>query len=296
MELRHLRYFAAVAEELHFGRAAERLGIRQPPLSQQIKALEDDLGVALFDRSSRRVRLTAAGQTLYPAARDILASVQAARRTTRRAGRGESGELSLGFVGSATNVLLPEALRAFRRDYPDVTLHLRELTTMQQAHALREGALDVGLLRPPLPADAAAGLTVDPVGAERLMAALPVDHPLAAERVVDAGRLAAEPFVLFPRELGPGLHDRILGYCAEAGFAPAIAQEAVQMQTIVALVASGLGVSVVPSSVARTRRQGAVFRPLRPSARVVHLAVARRRDEENPVARNFVTAVRRAAS
>lgn len=291
MELRHLRYFVAVAEELHFGRAAQRLGIRQPPLSQQIKALEADLGVSLFDRDSRKVRLTAAGEALFPAARDLLDAARLAERATRRAGRGEAGELTLGFVGSATNLLLPQALRGFRQRYPRITLRLRELTTTQQVHALKDGLLDVGLLRPPLLGAEADGLHVQPVTAERLVAVLPDDHALARQRLVAAADLAEEPFVLFPRALGPGLHDQILRYCAEAGFTPVVAQEAVQMQTVVALVAGGLGVSFVPSSVARTRRPGAVFRPLRPQTRVVHLAVAHRADTTNPVVGNFISAV-----
>jgi DNA-binding transcriptional LysR family regulator len=293
VELRHLRYFVAVAEELHFGRAAERLGIRQPPLSQQIKVLEADLGVPLFERDSRRVRLTAAGEALYPAACDLLGAARRAELTTRRAGRGEVGELTLGFVGSAANELLPRAVRDFRRRYPEVTLRLRELTTMQQVHALRDGLLDIGLLRPPLPETETAGLVVEPVGAERLVAVLPDDHRLARQRFVAAADLAEEPFVLFPRALGPGLHDFILGYCADAGFTPVVEQEAVQMQTIVALVAAGLGVSFVPSSVRHTSRPGAVFRSLRPETRVVHLALARRTDTTSQVVRNFVSAVSR---
>ncbi|MGW1344980.1 LysR family transcriptional regulator [Kribbella sp. NPDC002412] len=295
MELRHLRYFVAVAEELHFGRAAVRLGIRQPPLSQQIKALEDDLGVVLFDRDSRKVRLTAAGEALYPAARDLLGAARAAEQATRQAGRGESGRLALGFVGSATNQLLPRALRDFRQRYPEVSLRLRELTTMQQVHALRDGSLDIGLLRPPLPEAEAAGLVVEPIGAERLVAVVPDDHPRARQRVVAVRDLAEEPFVLFPRALGPGLHDQILAYCAEAGFTPVVAQEAVQMQTIVALVAAGLGVSLVPASMKHSPRHGAVFRSLSPATRVVHLAVARRAGATSPVVRNFVAAVSRSA-
>lgn len=291
MELRHLRYFVALAEELHFGRAAGRLGIKQPPLSQQIRVLEERLGVPLFDRNNRRVLLTAAGEAFLPAARQVLAAAEVAERTARHAGRGETGRLALGFVGSATLTLLPGALRRFRARYPRVVLDLRELTTAQQVEALTNGTLDVGLLRPPLPPAAGDVLAHESVGAERLVVALPADHPLAAERSVAAERLAGEPFVLFPRHLGPGLHDQIVGYCARAGFSPAVAQRAVQMQTIVALVAGGLGVSVVPSSVGRYRRPDVVFRALRPATRVVHLAVAYRRDGRNPAARNFVAAL-----
>ncbi|MEU6644732.1 LysR family transcriptional regulator [Saccharomonospora sp. NPDC046836] len=292
MELRHLRYFLAVAEELHFGRAADRLGIRQPPLSQQIRALERDLGVTLFDRSSRTVRLTAAGETLRTTARDVLTSAQAARQATQQAGRGDSGTLVLGFVGSATLALLPRTLRRFRERYPGVGLTLRELTTVQQARALHAGTLDIGLLRPPLTAGDAAGLDVQPLGAERLLVALPADHPLAAEGAVSAERLAGEQFVLFPRDLGPGLYDQITACCRQAGFTPNVVQEAVQMQTIVALVAGGLGVSLVPSSVAGLRRREVAFRPLSPATRIVHLAMARRVGDIDPVVGNFAAVAR----
>jgi DNA-binding transcriptional LysR family regulator len=164
VEFRHLRYFVAVADELHFGRAAKKLGIRQPPLSQQIRRLEKDLGVPLFDRNSRRVQLTAAGRTLLPAARQMLAQALAAREAAQHAGRGETGQLALGFVGSATMTLLPAALRRFRATYPTVTLSLREMTTVQQVQALRSGGLDVGLLRPPLPLTESDPIEVEPVG------------------------------------------------------------------------------------------------------------------------------------
>ena len=292
MEFRHLRYFVAVADELHFGRAAKKLGIRQPPLSQQIRRLEKDLGVPLFDRNSRRVQLTAAGRTLLPAARQMLAQALAAREAAQHAGRGETGQLALGFVGSATMTLLPAALRRFRATYPTVTLSLREMTTVQQVQALRSGGLDVGLLRPPLPLTESDPIEVEPVGSERLMVALPVGHPLARDRTIAAQLLADEPFVLFPRELGPGLFEQIISYCAQAGFTPRIAQEAVQMQTIVALIAAGLGVSVVPSSVARLRRDDVVYRHLRPATRVIHLASAHRRDNRNPTMVNFLAVTR----
>jgi len=288
VELRHLRYFLAVADTLHFGRAAQALGIRQPPLSQQIRALEDDLGVSLFDRSSRRVRLTAAGEAFRADAERALDAAAAARRAAQRAGRGDSGGLVLGFVGSATLTLLPQLLRHFRGLYPDVQLTLRELPTAEQAHALRDGALDVGLLRPPLTGADAEAVHVEPIAAERLTVALPAGHPLARYRTVTGHQLAGEPFVLFPRHLGPGLYDQIVAYCRQAGFEPRIAQEAGQMQTIVALVAGGLGVSLVPSSVTGLRRADVAYRPVRPVERVAHLAVARRHDDLRPTTRNFV--------
>ncbi|WP_158890142.1 LysR family transcriptional regulator [Amycolatopsis anabasis] len=291
MELRHLRYFLAVSEELHFGRAARALGIQQPPLSQQIRALEDELGVKLFDRSSRRVRLTAAGEALRPAAQRALDAADAARRTAQRAGRGDTGELALGFVGTATLTLLPKLLRSFREHHPDVALTLHEMTTAEQLRALHAGNLDVGLVRPPLPG--AETVHCVPLGTERLLAALPVRHPLARERAVAVERLAGEPFVLFPRALGPGLYDQILNHCRSHGVEPAITQEAVQMHTLAALVAAGLGVSIVPSSVSQLHRADVAYRPLSPQARVAHLAAAHRHDNLNPAAHNFAALARR---
>jgi DNA-binding transcriptional LysR family regulator len=288
VELRHLRYFLAVADTLHFGRAAQALGIRQPPLSQQVRALEEDLGVSLFNRSSRRVQLTAAGEAFRADAKRALDAAATARRAAQRAGRGDTGELVLGFVGSATLTLLPLLLRHFGGLYPEVRLTLRELPTAEQAKALRDGVLDVGLLRPPLTSIDAEAVQVQPIAAERLTVALPASHPLARDRTVAGHQLADEPFVLFPRHLGPGLYDQITAYCRQAGFEPRIAQEAAQMQTIVALVAGGLGVSLVPSSVEGLRRTDVVYRPVRPVERVVHLAVARREDDLRPTTRNFV--------
>ncbi|MFG3708663.1 LysR family transcriptional regulator [Micromonospora sp. NPDC047670] len=292
MELRHLRYFLAVAEHLHFGRAAEALGIRQPPLSQQIRALEEELGVPLFERSSRHVALTAAGEAFRDDARLSLAHAEAARLAARRVGRGDTGEVALGYVGSATLTLLPQILRRFRDRYPDVALALRELTTTEQARALRAGNLDVGLLRPPLADADAEALRVEPVGAERLIAALPAGHPLAHRRTLNVRDLAGQPFVLSPRELGPGLHDQILDYCRRAGFTPRVTQEAVQMQSIVALVGGGLGVSLVPASVSRLRRADVVYRPLQPATRVVHLAAARRHSDGRPTTINLMALTR----
>lgn len=288
MELRHLRYFLAVADHLHFGRAAHALGIRQPPLSQQIRALEEELGVRLFDRSSRQVEITAAGEAFRTEARLAVAHAEAAQQAARQIGRGQSGTLAVGYVGSATLRLLPGLLRLFREKYPEVELVLRELATAEQIEALRGGSLDVGLLRPPLTGADTEAVHVELIGAEPLVAALPLDHQLAPRPTVAVGDLSEEPFVLWPRRLGPGLHDQVVGQCRQAGFTPRIAQEAVQMQSIVALVAGGLGVSLVPESVSRLRSDDVVYRPLRPRARVVHLGVARRHDSRSPAVLNLI--------
>ncbi|MBE1585358.1 LysR family transcriptional regulator [Nonomuraea angiospora] len=287
MNLQRLRYAVALADELNFGRAALREGLRQPPFSQQISKLEEELGVRLFERTTRQVRLTPAGEAFVAEARASLAHAELAAESARRAGRGEAGRLAIGFVGSATNLTLPRVLRRFRARYPGVEVDLRELTTAQQAEELRQGLLDVGLLHAPLAGPAAEVLSTRTVARELLLAALPAGHPHAARKSLPTEMLAGEPFVMFPRRFGPGLHDQIIGVARAAGFEPRIVQEAVQMQTIVGLVAAGLGVSIVPESVARLRRGDVVFRPLSPATRVVTLDLTWRTGDLNPLVHNF---------
>ncbi|MEW9553265.1 LysR family transcriptional regulator [Nonomuraea sp. NPDC050783] len=287
MNLRQLRYVVALAEELNFGRAALREGVRQPPFSQQIAKLEEELGVRLFERTTRQVCLTPAGEAFVAHARTSLAHAELAAESARRAGRGEAGRLAVGFVGSATNLTLPRVLRRFRARYPGVQVELRELTTAQQAEELRQGLLDVGLLHAPLAGPAAEMLSTRTVARELLLAALPSGHPLSARTPLPVAALAGEPFVMFPRRYGPALHDRITAVARAAGFEPRVVQEAVQMQTIVGLVAAGIGVAIVPESVARLRRGDVVFRPLAPATRVVTLDVTWRTGDPNPIVRNF---------
>jgi DNA-binding transcriptional LysR family regulator len=268
VELRHVRYFVAVAEELHFGRAALRLRIAQPALSQQIQRLEAELGVRLLIRNRRRVALSPAGAAFLPEARAALAQAERAARVARRTAAGELGRLVLGFVGSVTDELLPRVLPAFRTRCPGLRLELREMTSAEQVAALERGELDLGLLRPP-----AAGLSTRLICREPLLLALPAGHRLAGREEVDGGELDGEPFVLFPRHKGPGLYDLIIDYCRRSGVSPDIVQEAVQMQTITALVAAGTGLAVVPSSQRAVSRSGLVFRPLR-NAPTVDLVAA----------------------
>jgi DNA-binding transcriptional LysR family regulator len=222
LELRRLRYFVAVAEELHFGRAAERLHIAQPPLSQQIRRLENELGVELLRRNRRRVDLTDAGRMLLESARPLLAEADRIEKLLRRAGEGTVGRLTIGFVGTASYETLPAILRAFRGRFPDVELRLEELTTGPQVAALRARRIDVGLVRPPVD-DTSLRLTA--LVKEQLVAALPDSHPLAAFATVRVEQLAPEPFILFLREHGTGLYNDILAVCREAGFSPTVVQE-----------------------------------------------------------------------
>lgn len=288
MELRHLRYFIAVAEELHFGRAAERLGISQPPLSQQIQALEEELGVRLFERTNRRVALSEVGRLFLPEARQVLAQLDKAVGVAQRARRGELGELKVGFTSSAPfTSTIPRALRAFRQACPQVHLDLRELSSREVAEAVGEGLLQVGMIRPldPLP----AGLEALELFAEPLVAVLPADHPQAAEpgRAIGLAELAAEPFVFFPRSFGTGLYDQVLGLARSAGFSPRIVQEASEAMTLIGLVATGLGVTVLPASFSRMRIDGVVCRTLGDPGASTAVWLVRRAGDVSPLVQRF---------
>lgn len=293
MELRHLRYFCALAEELHFGRAAARLHIAQPALSEQIRKLEAELQVRLFDRDRRRVALTAAGAAFLREARTALDHAERAADAARRADRGEIGQLRVGFTSSAANEALPAILPAFRAAHPDVGLVLRDLTIAAQARLLQAGEIDLAFVRPhPREPD----LRWETVAHDTFVAVLPGGHPLAAREEVDAVELAAEPFVLWPRRLSPELYDRILGYCREAGFEPAVAQEAQEVPTILGLVAAGVGVSLLAESVRSLHRDGIALRPVRPRLPGVELVVAWNPAAASPLVENFLAVVRAAAS
>ncbi|HYJ18236.1 MAG TPA: LysR family transcriptional regulator [Burkholderiales bacterium] len=286
MQLRHLRYFVTLAEELHFGRAAEKLHISQPPLSMQIRALEDELGVMLFNRTQRHVALTQAGHALLGEARQILARVEQAVLITRRAGRGEIGELAVGFISVADYNVLPVVLREFRRRYPLVNLTLREATTDAQVRDLVAGRLDVGFLLPPVAEPALESVAIL---REPLIVALPEKHPLAMK----PGKLALEklkdaPFILFPRPNAPGLYDDVVSCCKAAGFSPRVEQEAIQMQTIISLVSAELGVALIPASLTNLRRTGVVYKALRQQSPLTEIHLAWRRGDELPALRVFV--------
>lgn len=288
IELRHLRYFLVVAEELHFSRAAERLDIAQPPLSQMIRRLEHELGASLFHRSKRRVSLTDAGVIFQEEAKRTLAQAEQAIASVRRASRGELGRLVVGFIGSATYSVLPPIVRRFREQYPDVDVTLQELSTVQQLQALRDGQLQVGFLRP---------FALDPllkskvVLREPLMAALPEQHRLARHAKVSMRTLANEPFILFPRSLAPEMHDQIIGLCQHARFSPRVAQEAMQLPTIVSLVAAGLGVAVIPASLQNLGRVGVHYCAIRESTPQAELVVAWRAEPPSALLQSFLRVV-----
>ena len=290
MELRHLRYFVAVAEELHFGRAAARLFIAQPPLSQQIQQLERELGVALFARTSRRVQLTPAGAAFLVEARQILRQLEKAAGAAKRAARGETGWLGIGFAASATYELLPAVLHDFRAAFPEVTLSLQELNAAEQASALQDKIIHVGLARPYAPLPEAV---VNSVQREPFLVALPETHRLTALGSLALAALADEPFISFPELPKPSYAEVVRQACEEAGFTPRVVQEVREMQTALSLVAAGFGVALLPASVRHLHRDGVVYRPLEEPAPRTELTVMSRLDDPSPVLQNFLAVVQR---
>lgn len=291
MELRHLRYFVAVAEERHFGRAAARLHIAQPPLSQQIRRFEDELGAPLLYRTTRSVELSPAGEVLLERGREILAAVDAAIEDARRAARGEYGRLAIGFTGSSTYEMLPSLAAALRRELPGVVLDLQgELLTPAQVTRLLDGTLDLGLLRPPV---RERDLIIEVLRSEPLIAVLPESHPLGDSKAVPLGQLKDESFVTYPSHFRSVLHDAVEDACAAHGFRPIAAHEVAETATLVSFVAAGLGVSLVPASVRHMTVQGAIYRPLSDDSTRVELAAAWRRDDDRPMLARALDVIRR---
>lgn len=287
MELRHLRYFLAVADTANFTRAAELLGIGQPPLSQQVKALEQELGVELFTRTARGAELTLAGQVFAHEARRVLDDAEHAARAAKRAARGEIGHLRVGFTGTAAfNEHVSELIRRFRDAYPEPELTLLEATSGVLLTALEAGQLDIAIVRP-------ERRVADVVQQrdwleEPLLVALPDAHRLARRRRIALPELKDEPFVQVLRDAGGTLVDDIVAACAAAGFAPRLAQPAPQMTSAVTLVAAGLGISIVPKAITQVRVAGVVYRPLVARGLRARLALASRRDDRSPLVRNFL--------
>ena len=291
-ELRQLRHFVAVADQLHFGRAAAALHMSQPPLSRSIQDLERRLGATLLARSRRKVELTPEGARFLEEAKRLLAQLERAVLEVGSMASGAGGRLRLGFVSLADYGVLPELLKAYKAARPGVSLALREMLSPEQAAALAAGELDFGLLLPPVAGD----LEHLVVQRERFVAALPSRHSLARSRARIAVReLAGEAFVIAPREIAPGLHDIVAMLAARAGFSPRVAQEAIQMQTVVSLVSSGLGVAVVPASVANLGRRGVVYREIADAHPRLDLWLAWRRGSLGAAGREFVQHARRIA-
>ncbi|WP_298224176.1 LysR family transcriptional regulator [Acidocella sp.] len=294
MELRQLRSFATIAELGSFSRAAERLHISQPPLSTQIKALEDELGARLLERSNRGVTLTAAGSAFYDDVRAILAQLDHAVERVRQSGRGDLGTLSIGFVSIADFSILPPTLKSFRARFPQVDVQLHELTTDAQIRELRAGELDLSIGLAPVNEP---GLTFTGLLREPLMLAAPIPHAALQEgsNAVDLRVLAKEPFIVPPRAIGPGLYDLTLSLCQAAGFAPRITQHARQMQTIIGLVSCGMGVALVPASLRHVERAGVQYRPLLGQPASIELGILQPAQTSNPLRDNFVQVLKESA-
>lgn len=289
MDIRQLTYFVAVAEEGHFGRAAERVHIAQPPLSQQIKKLEEELGVRLFERTSRRVALTRAGEALYERATDILSRAAAAEEHLKAMAAGRRGTLSVGFVGPAMESRLPEAVRAYRETRPDVALTLKQLSTMQQLERVLEGRLDVGFVR--LFGEQPASLERRLFLQEEYVLAVPQAHSLTQRTgPVRLAELAGESWIVFPRESGPKLYDAIMDACRQEGFIPRIVQETLGKQTTAALVAAGMGVSLLPRGTTLSR-PGLVTREVEGPLPLMEIWAVWRKGDEAATLHEFLDVV-----
>ena len=295
MELRHLRYFVAVAEELSFTRAAERLHIGQPPLSQQIQALEAEIGARLLERNKRRVLLTEAGRLFLADARRMLALAEQAKETAHRAHMGEAGELRVGFTFSTPfTPLFAKVVRRYRQAYPHVLLSFQEMATLHQLAKIESRELDVGFVRPAsmqLPHKVAlTKLRSDPL---RLV--LPTDSPLARQKSIAVKDLAGQAFVVFPKDAGTGIYHQIFELCRAAGFTPHIAMEAGEPSTIIGLVAAGCGISVLPGSFEGIHMEGVVYRPLADPDATTSMLLARHTEGGGPLAEAFVALAQAAA-
>jgi DNA-binding transcriptional LysR family regulator len=290
MELRHLRYFAALAEELHFGRAAERVFVAQSTLSQQIQAFETELGTQLFRRSRRSVELTEAGKTLRPYAQRVLREAERAERVAHAARSGAAGLLRVGYEATAMRSGLPEAIKAFRADAPNVTLDLDEQGSRAQAEALRAGELDVGFVF--LPIDE-RGVRVEVLSRAPAAVALPEEHRLAGQADVPLGALKEEPFVMWARDVAPGLYDDYVRACHDAGFAPYVVQEIRRGESLRGLVAAGLGVAFAHPSSRRVQRPGVRYARLTEPQVPLTMGVAWPQGDGPAVRERFLEAVRR---
>ncbi|MGD1908344.1 MAG: LysR family transcriptional regulator [Leptolyngbyaceae cyanobacterium] len=289
IELRQLRYFVVVAEELNFTRAAERLQIAQPPLSRQIQNLEKSLGLTLLERTNRRVELTAAGQVFFSECRQILSHVDRSVRATQRAARGETGQLIVGFEGAVHNDVVLKTIRKFRNQFPDVELIVQELASGQQIQGLQKGRIELGFIEPIL---ASEDVEIEPLISEPLIVALAETHPLAVHKQLTLAQLAKEVWITGRSDEGCGLLARILAGCREAGFTPNVKQETNDPQMMLSLVASGLGVTLLPSSARSFFQTGVTYRPLQPPKPEVELAIAWHPENRSPVLQAFLQTLR----
>jgi DNA-binding transcriptional LysR family regulator len=296
MELRHLKYFVALAEELNFSRAAERVGIAQPPFSTQIRDLEIELGVTLFERTKRRVQITKAGKIFLAEVKLVMQQVNVAVAAVQKAGKGESGQLIVGFNNAASYSVLPDVLKQFYSKYPDAEILLKELTTSQQLANLKNGQIDVGLQCLPINSSGikvidSSGLVTVFIRAELLMIALPIKHPLAKSPMITFQMLEKELFILPPPQNGDGLYYQISGLFRESKFLPKRTQQVLELPTIVNLVASGIGIAIVPSSLQNLQKEGVVYKFLAESQTEIKLGAVWRINHIPPLLSSFLRSI-----
>jgi DNA-binding transcriptional LysR family regulator len=293
MDIRQLRQFTVVAEELNFRRAAVRLQMAQPPLSQAIKRLENELGVALLTRDRKAVHLTPAGAVFLAEARHTVAQLERSVTMARRAASGEVGNLRVSFMGSATYSCLLQVIQEFRMRHPDVELELIESTSLDIMRQLNSNQIDIGFLRPVI--GLSRNLRVETIEIDRFLAALPARHKLANEAAINLRQLESDAFVIFSARRSPTLHQQTLMLCRSVGFTPKIAQEATQVQTVVSLVSAGLGVALVPSAVRRLLHRDVAYVSLRNRSpfMTLELLSARRADNVAPILSAFAALARK---
>ncbi|MGY6270946.1 LysR family transcriptional regulator [Achromobacter denitrificans] len=275
MELRHLKYFVAVATELHFTRAAQRLGIGQPPLSQQIQQLEREIGTPLFVRDRRGVALTEAGEAFLAEAQQVLDGAERAKVAARRIANGEVGTLSLGFTVSASiHPFVPRLIRTYRSSYPGVAVSLAENSTLELVRRVQHGSIDLAFVRAPT-ADM-PGVRVETLLSEPMLAVVPSTHALAGRQSIDLCELADDTFIFYPRKVGVGLYNAVVQACEAAGFTPSEGIEAPQLTSVVTFVAAGMGVSVIPATMSQLQAEGVCYLPLSGQPPIANLAIAYR--------------------
>jgi DNA-binding transcriptional LysR family regulator len=291
MELRYLKYFVTVAERQNFTRAAEQLHVAQPAISQQIKPLEEELGVSLLHRTKRSVKLTAAGNAFLSEAREILAHAELSKQIARRAARGETGSLAIGCVGAAASGFLPKLIQSYRKKFPLVRVHLFELTPEQQLQAFAREKIDVGFTRPLAAADE-KNFTQARIYRDRLMLAVPETHALAKAGKVRLEKFAGEDFVMFKRSEAPKLADAMTQLCAKAGFTPQVVSELPMIQTMLMAVAAGIGVALVPGCVRSFCQPGVTILRVRPVSPVIDLVLTRPKGEPSPTVSAWLELVR----
>nr|WP_315476057.1 LysR family transcriptional regulator [uncultured Undibacterium sp.] len=292
MELRQLRYFIAVAEELHFTRAALRMHIGQPPLSHAIQMLEEDIGVQLFERTKRSVRLTAAGHLFLQDARRIIALTESASEMARKAARGETGELRIGFTFSTPfTALFSNVINRYREKYPEVNLIFRELSTNRQLEEIEKLQLDLGFIRPPEGAMEETmkfnNLQLNTLRRDPLMVVLPLTHAFSKKKKIALKELADESFIMYPHKAGTGIYPQVMRLCQAQGFAPKVAHEVGEASTIIGLVAAGCGISILPGSFERLHMDGVCYRPLSDTNAMTALLLVRTKSESNPLVEAF---------